>query len=101
MNDGIIKLGTVFSNEIGFTKEEFFGYLWKTGEMIVISFIESRQPNKGNFSRLLKAIWDRNFAIGVPTPLGKMQAILKKKNFQPYRYEDCIMWIKEPEKRPK
>lgn len=94
MKDGIIELGSPFAAELGFVKEKFTGYLWKRGEMILISFVTSKQPNKGHFSGLLKTIWDKGFSVGVPTPLGKMQSILEKKGFQPYRDEDCILWVK-------
>ena len=96
MEDGIIELGSPLAIKFGFTKEKFSGYLWKRHKMILISLVESLQPNKGNFSKLLNMIWNEGFCVGVPTPLGKMQSILEKKGFQPYRDEDCVLWIKEP-----
>ena len=94
--DGIIGLDSTFAKEIGFVKEKFDGYLWKDGEMILISFINSKQPNQGNFSRLLEALWSKGYTIGVSSPSDKIVSILKRKGFAPYRYEDCICWIKEP-----
>ncbi len=95
MKDGIIELGSPFAAKLGFTRDKFTGYLWKRGEMILISLITSNQPNKGHFSGLLNTIWSEGFDVGVPTPLGKMQSVLEKKGFQPYRDEDCILWVKE------
>jgi len=97
--DGIIELNTPIANELGFTEDKFFGYLWKRGDMIIISFIESRHPGKGNFSKLVNTILSKGFTVGVPTALRQMQAILISKGFTPYRDGDCRMWIKEPEGR--
>lgn len=69
------------TNTLGFTSEKFEGWLWKKADSIYISFIESKQPGRGHFSQLLKAILDSGHSVKVPTPFAKMQQILVKKGF--------------------
>lgn len=101
MTDGIIELGTERAAAFGFTADLFDGYLWKQGRLITISFIESRQPGQGHFSALVKRCLDMGFAVGVPTPLGKIRAILMHLRFTPglVEYPDgevVELWLKMP-----
>lgn len=104
MEDGCILPSSDSGNQFGFTKELFgCSWLWKHGDSIYTSFIRSEHPGKGNLSRLFDNILKAGYKIKVPTPLGRMQAILIKKGFK-QTYEDCEMdpdepcevWIKEP-----
>ena len=47
--DGIIPMDCELAKELGFTSDKFesFSYLWKQGEYILISMIESKEKNKG------------------------------------------------------
>ena len=80
--DGMIKLDSPLGKEFGFTGDKFDGYLWKTDDVVIISFIMSKTPGKGHFSTLLDAIWREGYTIHVPTPLGQMLPILEAKGFE-------------------
>ena len=102
MQDGQITLDSEYGKELGFTSDLFFGYLWKTGDRITISFIESRHQGKGNLSALFSRIETKGFRVAVPTPLGHMEAILLKKGFSPVLENDDMMgavevWMREAE----
>ena len=86
--DGRILPGSSFGMKIGFTFDKFDGWLWHEPPFIVISFIESRNPGRGNLSQLFKTIQESGFRIRVPTPLGRMVSILEKKGFTPSLIED-------------
>ncbi len=100
MEDGIIELGTDRAKEFGFIPDLFEGYLWKRENTIFISYIESKFPNKGNFTRLMKEIWNKGFKIAVPTPVAKMRQILIENGFKqtfewfPEAKDNCEIWIK-------
>ena len=71
MIDGIINLDTERGRELGFTRDRYGGYLWKTGDSIIISFIESKQ--RGNFRELVRRIhehgWTVMWVLPPPKPL--------------------------------
>jgi len=102
MNDHIIELGTSFANELGFTPDKFDGYLWKSGEHIVISFIISLQERRGNLKRLFKTIQDKGFGIKVPTSFARMKKICMEQGFRRtedwFEEADCSVevWVKNP-----
>lgn len=87
----IINLDSEFAKEIGFTSDRFAGWLWRDESRIIISCIDSLQPNQGNFSLLIKTIHEAGFDVAVPTPLSKMQAILTRKGFTPKHEQDPAM----------
>ena len=87
----IINLNSEFAKEIGFTSDKFAGWLWKDESRIIISCIDSLQPNQGNFSLLLKAIQQAGFDVAVPTPLPRMKAILIKKGFSSHIEADPML----------
>ena len=77
-------------------------YLWKQGDRILISLITVTKKGQGIFSRLLEHLFSLGFTVAVPTPLGRMQAILKAKGFRETWEDDpdfgaCEVWVKEPE----
>ena len=79
---GLIKPGTESGVALGFVADKFKGYLWRRGDMIFISMIESKIPAHGHFSGLLAEIEDMGFNVHVPNPVPLMQKILTKKGFQ-------------------
>lgn len=82
--DGIIRPGrSKLARELDFTPEKFndTSFLWKIGEYIYISFIESRNPGEGHFSQLLKNIYKKGYGVKVPNPFPSMKEILEKKGF--------------------
>ena len=83
MKDGIIELGTPEADNFGFTADKFFGWLWRKSEenMIIISFIESKQQGKGNVRKLIQTILDQGHNVLVPEPFLRMQEILKSMGF--------------------
>lgn len=83
MEDGIIKIDTERAKEFGFTSDKYLkcSYLWKLGDCIWISFIETRKHGQGYFSQLLNNIKAKEYYTVVPTPLGIMPKILEKKGF--------------------
>ena len=84
MEDGEISLDSEDGKELGFTSDLFDGYLWKIGDRIFISLIVSRNKRQGNLSRLFARIQEAGYKVAVPTPVGKMVKILKKKGFVPH-----------------
>lgn len=99
---GIITLNSQFAKSIGFTNDKFTSasYLWKTNNTITISFIESINKRKGYLNGLFNKIKVLNYKIAVPTPLGIMVNILKKKGFEQTfvwddKFKDNVeLWIK-------
>ncbi len=93
-NNGIIDVDSREGKKLGFTSDKFNGWLWKTDNSIYISFIQSINQNKGNFSELLNNIESKGYVIKVPNPLKKMKQILIKKGFQLTRewWSDANAW---------
>ncbi len=99
--DGIIELNSPFATELGFVKGKFFGYLWKDGDRITISFIESLHPGKGNLRALFDKIESLGFAIAVPTPSVRMRAICERRGMVPVmefdpQFEDNVELMVSP-----
>lgn len=78
--DGKIELDTERARRLGFTKKKYDGYLWKTGNAIIISFIESKK--RGNFRELVRRIHELGLTVKVPTPLGRMMEIVRKNGYE-------------------
>jgi hypothetical protein len=84
---------------------DFYGWLWRKGKYIYISFIESLKPGQGNLLRLFDDILKQGYGIKVPTPFARMQMICEKNNFK-HTYEEpekddpydelCEVWVLEP-----
>ncbi len=101
MDDGIINTDTDRGRQLGFTSEAYEGYLWKTGNAIIISFIMSKK--KGNFRKLVGRIHALGYSVKVPTPLGRMEDILKRngyrhtvERFAPDDPSPCDVWCLDP-----
>jgi len=73
----------------GFTKERFTAdsYLWITGMICTVSFIETKRQGCGHFSGLVRAIEADGFRVEVPTPLRQMQEILTR-----WGFKEEIVW---------
>jgi len=80
MKNGIINPED--KNPFGFTSDLFSGWLWKKNESIYISMIESLEPGKGNFKRLIGTILTLGFTVKIPTPLGKMKMFVLKNKYK-------------------
>jgi len=109
MYDGIIELDSEFAKVIGFTSNKFMGYLWKEGNIITISLIESRVEGSGYLRELFHLIELKGFKIKVPNPLPKMQSILEHYGFsmhiEPFapeldNYDPVEVWEKSTEDHP-
>lgn len=100
MEDGIIELDTDRGKTLGFTSDKFDGYLWKTGNYIIISNIESLNQGQGNLSKLFSSIQKIDMGIKVPTPFARMKAIIIEKGFKrkdeffEEANEMCEVWVK-------
>jgi len=98
--NAIIELDSEFGREIGFTSDKFEGYLWLDEDRIVISAIESKHEGRGNLSELFERIWSMGFKVAVPTPMAKMEFILRKKGFKrteewfPEADSMCEVWVR-------
>ena len=76
---------------LGFTSENFSGWLWKIGNTIYISFIISKHQHKGNFKKLIDSILDSGYTVKIPTPLGRMQCIVRKSGYKrTYEYDELM-----------
>lgn len=81
LKEGIVLPDQPFATSLGFTSDKFDGYLWKDGNDIWVPVITSKNPSHGNLTRLFLAIQSAGYHIYVPTPFGKMRAILAHLGF--------------------
>ena len=81
IEDGIIEPGSIKGKEFDYGKNHYSGYLWKKGDIITISFIQTYPQGKGYLSKLITNIISRGYKCQVPTPFARMRAILEKKKF--------------------
>ncbi len=98
-NNGIVRLDSKQAKLLGFTSDKFEGWLWRKGNNIMISFIVSLKPGRGNLSKLFERIWAQGHLVKVPTPCARMRAILRKKGFKQTQEHDDILdlvevWVK-------
>ncbi len=89
--DGIINIDDESAKILGFTSDRFDGYLWRNGGTIIVSFIASHA--RGNFRALVNRIVELGLRVDVPTPLGRMQSIVRRNGYK-HRIED------DPQVRP-
>ena len=94
------KIEPTQNNQYGFTPDRFDGWLWDNGDRVLISFVESKQPGKGHFSEMVRRIEESGKRVAVPTPLGKMEFILKKWGFAPHIEQDPMLGSVEIWERP-
>ena len=79
MKNGIINLNTDRAKSLGFTRDKFHGYLWKQGNFITISLIESIDPGKGHLSTFFDNIENKGYCLIVPTPSNRMKVICERR----------------------
>ena len=60
---------------------EFDGWVGEEDDGVWISYIESKDKGKGNFSKLLEELKAKYNWIKIPTPFGLMISICLKKGF--------------------
>lgn len=89
MKNGIIYPDSKSSKEIGFSSNLFEGYLWKENQLIIISLIVSKFPNRGNLKALFDCIRNKGFDIFVPTPSNRMRGICVAYGMKSVRMEEC------------
>lgn len=99
---GVMNPGDEAAQELGFFPELFNGYLWVDNEerRILVSFIASKFPRKGNFKKLCRSIEAHGYRVAVPSPFPLMVHILKKMGYEPHPEfndlagEDVDVWEK-------
>jgi hypothetical protein len=87
--------------EIGFTSDKFRGHLERRGNSVYIWQIRAVRQSQGDFSRLLQRILDSGLSVRIPTPIGKMKEIVRRRKFrlecgfdpEGERFE---VWVKDP-----
>jgi len=79
IGEGCIEPDSELGIKLGFTSDKFDGWLWDSGDYITISFIESRDPGKGNLKQLFDNIENMGYGIFVPTPFDRMRKICEKR----------------------
>jgi hypothetical protein len=105
VEDGLIIVDSTRGNLFDFTsfRYEKHSYLWLQDGYVMVSFIETVRKGNGDFSKLIKKILKAGFGVKVPTPLGIMESILKKKGFKKtyesdeHFAEDVEVWVLESE----
>lgn len=104
MPDGMIAPGSDIGRVFSFTTDRFdpSSYLWKIGDAIMVSFIMSKA--RGNFRELVHRIHALGFTVKVPTPLARMEQIVRKNGYQrtvehdDEMGEDVEVWVLTPPK---
>lgn len=99
MRDGMVLPDTRRGRKLGLTTDRFDkdSYLWIKGMVVMVSLIISLE--KGNLRRLFKQLWSLGYAIHVPTPVGKMPAILAHYGFSKHMVDDERFGLVEVWKR--
>jgi len=96
----MIEINTDRGKKFGFTSEKFkrMSYLWKKGKYITISMIASN--GRGNFKSLVDKILSDGYGVKIPTPLGRMQHIVRKNGYKHTFEHDEVgsheVWVLEP-----
>ncbi len=85
----------------GFTSDRFYGHLRRRRNSVYIWLVLSKDPGKGNFSSLVQSILDDGYTIKIPTPIGRMNEIVRARGFVPTLEFDpegevFEVWVKEP-----
>ena len=90
---GIIEIDSERGKQLGFTSDRFHAdsYLWDDDGRVMVSFIHSKA--KESFKALVDAILAEGKAVAVPTPLPRMEQIVRKNG---YAHEVEMTEIGEP-----
>jgi len=101
MKDGIINIDSDGARAFGFTSDRYAAdsYLWRKGDFIIVSFIETKNKGNGDLSRLFDRILKAGYGIKVSSPLGIMPDILSHKGFEQTIENDDMfggveIWVK-------
>ena len=104
-NDGFMEPSSCkLAKELGFTSDKFTSgsYLGKSGDYIYLSFIQSKVEGQGYLSQLIKNTIKLGYGVKIPTPMGKMEEIVRSKGFiQTWEYskafgdEPVEVWVNE------
>jgi len=95
---GIIPFPKHFENK-------FDGYLGEKDSGVFVSYIQSKEKGKGNFTKLLRYLKGKYNWIKIPTPSNTMRIIALKKGFketkeffpEPFNeWGDILIWEKKP-----
>ncbi len=86
---------------LGYCSDMFEGHIRRVGRTIYIWKILSKDPGKGHFSALVQKILDSGCTVKIPTPIGKMAEIVRRKGFIPTveynpELEPYEVWVKKP-----
>jgi len=85
---------------------EFDGFIGEVKDGVIISQIRSKEPGKGNFSKLLKELKAKYNWVRIPTPSNTMRYIATKKGFvskeeyfpEPFdEWGEMLVWTKAVE----
>ena len=81
LKDGMIQLDSERGLPLRFTSDRYGSgsYLLKKDGTIIVSFIESL--SRGNFRELAQAIIASGLRVEIPTPLGRMNDIVRKAGY--------------------
>ncbi len=82
LKDGMIEPDSEVGKFFGFTSDKFGGWIWKDKKTICISMIFSLQEGQGNFGTLCKNILSKGYTVQIPTPMGKMEQIVRKNGYK-------------------
>ena len=100
--EGMIALDTPRACELGFTSDRFGGgsYLWEREDRVTISFVHSLA--RGNFRALVDAILAAGKEVAVPTPLPRMEQIVRKCGYEytvePHELGGSVdVWLLKPQ----
>lgn len=97
--------GAPGTEEIGFTRDKFGGYLWRKGNDLWFSLIVSVKPSNGAVRDLINKSEAAGYRVLVPTPLGTMQSILEHYRFKPLMTaaddgEALEVWVRPDKTEP-
>jgi len=100
---GLILIDSDLGQELGFTSDRFDtrSYLFLDNDQLYVSHIHSTEMNKGYFGSLVRAIWQRGWALKVPSPYQRMEKILRHYGARPTIEFDskmgpCEVWVALP-----
>jgi len=87
--------------ELGFSSVKFCGDLRLVNGTIYMWRILSKEPGKGRLSGLIQRMLDCGYTVKIPTPIGRMAEIVRRKGFtRTVEYDPELepyeVWVKEP-----
>ena len=96
----MIAVDSTIGEMFGFTSESFrpdCSWLWKQRDSIILSMVWVVKPNQGYTQSLIREIREHGYTVKIPTPLGTMNAIIKKMGFvrkdEMTEQGPCEVWV--------